>query len=239
MRSAGPSTREAYASSQPPASSSHWPETAPATSATAASSRNACGFGRGPAGAFPAASSAAFASAFASALARRRSFRNRRRVGGPAGASGPPGPSCWSASASASPAGSFVAGRLNSSGISIPPANPSTEDSGATRHQSGSITSPLPSSSSPARCGGAAPRCTGTAGGACPGSGGPAADIVPTTSSGVPIRSRMRRTAAGVSGSYRARRRSISSRNPDTSRIRSPDDSWRRCAKSPTRLRYS
>lgn len=151
----------------------------------------------------------------------------------------------------------------------MPPAKPSTcgpapDAPGAKLHQSGSTPSAGPSSSSPARWGGTfcgsfagggaclrrspPPRCTGTAGtdGTEEGGGGEgeregrdSSPRVSRTSSGVPIRSRIRRTAAGVSGSYLARRRSISSRSPDTNRIRSPDDSCLRCAKSPTRLRYS
>ncbi len=49
----------------------------------------------------------------------------------------------------------------------------------------------------------------------------------------------MRRTAAGLSTVAFARRRSISSRSSDTSRIRAADGNCRCWAKSPTRLRYS
>lgn len=207
------------------------------------------------------------------AAAFRRSFRSRRnrtsrRPGEPSGAGAVPGAG---GSSSAPFSGSF-SGFLKRSGISMPPAKPSTcgpapDAPGAKLHQSGSTPSAGPSSSSPARWGGTfcgsfggvgaglrhspPPRCTGTAGtdgaegaeGAAAGAGGRAGRVssprVSRTSSGVPIRSRIRRTAAGVSGSYLARRRSISSRSPDTSLIRSPDDSCLRCAKSPTRLRYS
>ncbi|BAC71622.1 hypothetical protein SAVERM_3910 [Streptomyces avermitilis MA-4680 = NBRC 14893] len=47
----------------------------------------------------------------------------------------------------------------------------------------------------------------------------------------------MRRTTAGLSTGVFARRRSISLRSSETSRIRVPDGSCRCWARSPTRLR--
>ncbi|MFC6984230.1 hypothetical protein [Streptomyces cirratus] len=251
LRSAGPSTRDAYASRKPAARTSQYPDTAPATSTTAASSRNAFGFGRGAATATAAGGATGTASRRRSRRARTTTRTRDDEPGAAALATG----AAPASSSSSSP---------NRSGSSIPPANPSTcgpapYPLGPSRHQSGSPPSPSsPSSSSPARCGGTfsagrgsgarlrrTPRCSGTDGtggtGDTDGTSGeadtPAAPA--STSSGVPIRSRILRTAAGVSGSYLARRRSISSRSPATSRIRSPDDSCLRCAKSPTLLRYS
>ncbi len=87
-------------------------------------------------------------------------------------------------------------------------------------------------------------RWTGTAV-ACSGLDAPGAEpdvgssAPATTSVGVPMRAMMRRTAAGESTTALARRRSISSRNSATSRIRAADGNCRCCATSPTRLRYS
>lgn len=58
-----------------------------------------------------------------------------------------------------------------------------------------------------------------------------------TSSSGVPSRPMMRRTAAGVSVAWLPRCRSISVRSAATSRIRVPEDSCCCWARSPTRLR--
>ncbi len=81
-------------------------------------------------------------------------------------------------------------------------------------------------------------RCAGTEGVGAWGTPAPV-PAAATISSGVPRPLRMRCTAAGVSTVAPARRRSISLRNSDTSRIRVTEGSCRCCATSPTRLRYS